>query len=189
VKWHRTLEESLPYDVIKDGQFSQMSCYNISPEKIKGDALKLFISSAEEVNTSSHVVEANNFVLIINEINRLDREIEGVHLGQFLKAINDRIEWMFDRDHQIGHSFLTSAKTLGDLDIALREKIIPLLTEYFYEDWEKVCVALNDTSNQFVAKEKLNAPNMQGADEEERYRYTVNSEPFPLEAYRAAYQS
>lgn len=71
----------------------------------------------------------------------------------------------------------------------MREKIIPLLTEYFYEDWEKVCVALNDTNNRFVIKEKLIAPSMQGAEDEDRYRYKVNVEPFPVEAYKAAYQS
>ena len=123
------------------------------------------------------------------DIAPLDRVVSEIHLGDFLRAVNGRIEWMFDRDHQIGHSFLTKVQTLADLDQVVREKIIPLLTEYFYEDWEKVCVALNDTNNRFVIKEKLIAPSMQGAEDEDRYRYKVNVEPFPVEAYKAAYQS
>lgn len=122
------------------------------------------------------------------DIEELSREISGIDLGKFLRAVNSRVEWMLDRDHQIGHSYLTSVQTLEDLDQVVRDKIIPLLTEYFYEDWEKVCVTLNDTGNQFVIKEKLSAPSMQTAEEEERYRYKVNVEPFPEEAYKTAYQ-
>ena len=123
------------------------------------------------------------------DIEPLDKKVEGVHLGQFLKAINERIEWMFDRDHQIGHSFLTKVQSLDDLEQVVREKFIPLLTEYFYEDWEKVCIALNDTNNHFVTKEKLTPPTDLREEEEQRFRYSVNATPFPIEAYLAVYQS
>jgi 5-methylcytosine-specific restriction protein B len=123
------------------------------------------------------------------DIAPINRKVEGIHLGKLLKAINARIEWMFDRDHQIGHSFLTSVQTLDELDQVMRDKIIPLLTEYFYENWEKVCVALNDKDNQFIKKKKLIAPAMQGSEEEERFRYKVKVKPFPLEAYKTVYQS
>ena len=268
VKWLRTFENSQPYDAIKHGQFSQVSCYNISADKIKTDSLKSYISSVDAEKVSAKPDEVNNFVLIIDEINRANiskvfgelitllepdkrlgsgdnalqvtlpysghkfgvpinlyilgtmntadrsialldtalrrrfsfkeimpdysviaRTVEGIDLAAFLKALNNRIEWMFDRDHQIGHSYFTKVDSLGDLDHVLREKIIPLLTEYFYEDWNKVCVALNDTGNLFVKKEQLIAPKLQESEEEERFRFMVNEKPFPLEAYLTAYQS
>lgn len=119
-------------------------------------------------------------------IDGMDRIIDDVHLGKFLSAINKRVEWLFDRDHQIGHSFLMGVKTRADLDKAMRENIIPLLVEYFYEDWKKVIYALNDTGNHFIKEEVLKAPKLLGDAEEARLRYSVNNDDIPLEAYDAA---
>lgn len=120
------------------------------------------------------------------DIDGMDRRVDGVHLGKFLSAINKRVEWLFDRDHQIGHSFLMGVKTRADIDRVMREKIIPLLVEYFYEDWEKVRAALNDSSKHFIQTETLDAPKLLGDAEETRTRYFVNSDAIPLEAYDAA---
>lgn len=73
----------------------------------------------------------------------LNQDCEGVDLQKLLEAINTRIEYLYDRDHTIGHAYLIDVETLPDLKFAFKNKIIPLLAEYFYEDWENVDLVLN----------------------------------------------
>ena len=70
-----------------------------------------------------------------------------VDLAQLLEVINARIELLYDRDHQIGHSFFLGVKSLLDLRDAFCGKVIPLLQEYFYGDWAKVCLVLGCPAN------------------------------------------
>lgn len=67
-----------------------------------------------------------------------------VDLSQLLQTINERIEYLLDRDHQIGHAYLTSIETHTDLCHAFRDRIIPLLQEYFFNDWAKIQLILGD---------------------------------------------
>lgn len=69
---------------------------------------------------------------------------EPIQLDQMLDHINQRIEFLYDRDHAIGHSYLMNVKTFDDLVRAFHQKIIPLLQEYFYGSWEKVQLVLGD---------------------------------------------
>ena len=78
----------------------------------------------------------------------LSDNIDGVNLQLLLEAINTRIEYLYDRDHTIGHAYFIDVKTLDDLKFAFKNKIIPLLAEYFYEDWENIDLVLN--SNGFI---------------------------------------
>ena len=70
-----------------------------------------------------------------------------------------------------------------DLDRTMRRRIIPLIAEYFYDDWEKVRAVLGGT-NDFVERAKLPIPPGLGdsAADEARYRWTVRDE-FPADAY------
>lgn len=64
-----------------------------------------------------------------------------------LDVINQRIEYLFDREHTIGHAFFMPLKdnpTVNQLAIIFKKKIIPLLQEYFYEDYEKIQLVLGD---------------------------------------------
>lgn len=74
----------------------------------------------------------------------LEEDVEGVNLRRFLQAINERIELYYDRDHQIGHAYFIGVKTLEDMQAVLRYKVIPLLQEYFYNDWPKIQAIFND---------------------------------------------
>ena len=77
----------------------------------------------------------------------LNFEVDGVNIQELLLKINARVEYLYDRDHTIGHSYfmeLDENSTLADLDQVMRNKIIPLLQEYFYDDWEKILLVLND---------------------------------------------
>jgi 5-methylcytosine-specific restriction protein B len=67
---------------------------------------------------------------------------KGVSLEDILVCINERIEALIDRDHTIGHSYLFNVKSMDDLKLAFKDKIIPLLQEYFYGDYGKIGLVL-----------------------------------------------
>ena len=65
-----------------------------------------------------------------------------VDLSELLKTINQRIEMLIDKDHQIGHSYFIGIQDLEDLKRTFKDKIIPLLEEYFYGDFGKIGLVL-----------------------------------------------
>lgn len=77
--------------------------------------------------------------------------IGAIDVRRMLERINERIEALYDRDHSIGHAYLT---TLADVDDGearfekladiFRNRIVPLLEEYFFEDWRKIRLVLGD---------------------------------------------
>ncbi|MBQ8196887.1 MAG: AAA family ATPase [Clostridia bacterium] len=69
--------------------------------------------------------------------------VDGVDLKTLLTSINDRITQLIDREHQIGHSYFTKVNSLADLADAFNYEIIPLLQEYFYEDYDGISEVLN----------------------------------------------
>ncbi|MGJ0457181.1 AAA family ATPase [Aliarcobacter cryaerophilus] len=77
--------------------------------------------------------------------------VDGIKIDNLLETINKRVEYLYDRDHTIGHAYFMSLKNLEtkedkkvELENIFRNKIIPLLQEYFYDDWEKVRLVLGD---------------------------------------------
>ena len=77
-------------------------------------------------------------------------DIEDVKGRALLRAINGRIVERLDREHQIGHTYLMGVKTLEALKQAFQNRIVPLLQEYFYDDWEKLRGVLNN--NAFITR-------------------------------------
>lgn len=69
-------------------------------------------------------------------------EVDGIELDKLLTVINDRVEFLCDRDHLIGHAYFANAKTSFDVIDIMTKKLVPLLQEYFYNDNEKVGMVL-----------------------------------------------
>ena len=81
------------------------------------------------------------------------KDIEGVDLEQLLTKINDRIKNEYDRDHQIGHSYLMEVENKEQLERAYKNRILPLLNEYFYNDIDSVAKVLNCKPDDISSKE------------------------------------
>ena len=58
------------------------------------------------------------------------------------EILNKRIRLLYDRDHQIGHTYFLRVESLDDLRLVFADRVIPLLQEYFYDDWNKICMVL-----------------------------------------------
>lgn len=81
------------------------------------------------------------------------KNIEGIDLEQLLTKINDRIKKEYDRDHQIGHSYLMRVENKEQLERAYKNRILPLLNEYFYNDIDSVAKILNCKPDEISSKE------------------------------------
>jgi len=84
-------------------------------------------------------------------------DIEGLHHPNLLKKLNEQIRQERGPDYQIGHSYFLNHQTPFDLAHVMDQKIIPLLTEYFYDDQDMIrrimqaCgVELNDDCGQLL---------------------------------------
>jgi Cdc6-like AAA superfamily ATPase len=75
--------------------------------------------------------------------------VDDINLVELLQAINNRIELLLDKDHKIGHSYFFKLDGLNDLKRVFKDKIIPLLEEYFYGDFGKIGLILG---SDFVKK-------------------------------------
>lgn len=82
-------------------------------------------------------------------------------LDKVLDAINDRIEYLIDREHRIGHAFFIACENRADIDAVMRDKVIPLLQEYFFEDWSRIHAVLGDG---FIGSRTLKCPLREGED-------------------------
>lgn len=103
-----------------------------------------------------------------------------IDLKNVLKTMNDRIEYLSDKDHLIGHAFFIGVNDWNSLCRTFRNNIIPLLQEYFYNDYEKLVKVLGDNDNwgkdeskneKFIIKKKHRVEELFGENEpfEEEY--------------------
>ena len=116
----------------------------------------------------------------------LPEDVDGIALRKLLATLNERIEYLFDREHQIGHAYFMGCQARSDVDECMRHKVIPLLAEYFYEDWSKVAAVLGDTTGErFLERRELKAPNGLDSDGDApaRWRWQVRR-PFADDAYK-----
>jgi 5-methylcytosine-specific restriction protein B len=127
-----------------------------------------------------------------------DIEIQGVNVGKMLSKMNERIEVLLDRDHCLGHAYFMSLKDsdakLNSLKVIFRNQILPLLQEYFFEDYERIAWVLNDQNKpeeySFVQKKSPNLAELFGSKvandlQNEDRRWRINEKAFDkIESYR-----
>ncbi|WP_250324939.1 HTH-like domain-containing protein [Campylobacter lari] len=83
------------------------------------------------------------FVEMMPDVSELSTDCEDVNLQELLEAINTRIEYLLDREKTIGHAFFIGINNLEKLKNVFQNKIIPLLQEYFYNDYALINMVLN----------------------------------------------
>ncbi|HYX09356.1 MAG TPA: AAA family ATPase, partial [Bacteroidales bacterium] len=104
------------------------------------------------MNTADRSVEALDtalrrrftFVNMNPEPEILGLTEDGIDLPGMLKVLNDRLRILKDNDHTIGHAWFWNVKNSEQLKIIFKNKILPLLKEYFYNDYEKLGLVLGD---------------------------------------------
>ena len=125
------------------------------------------------------------FVEMMPEYDTLNKIIiEGINVGKMLETINERIEYIYDRDHAIGHAYFINVSDMETLANVFKNKILPLLQEYFYDDWEKIRLVLGDNQKnedlQFIKiKKNMAAKELFGSkidDIDDKVLYEINDQ-------------
>lgn len=105
------------------------------------------------------------------------KEIDGIDLEKLLTKLNQRIEFLLDRNHTIGHAYFMEIESIEELYRIFLNKIIPLLQEYFYNDWEKIRLILGQD---IILRETIRTREVFGKNlddyDDETYKYIVNQE-------------
>lgn len=126
-----------------------------------------------------------------------DISVEDLSISELLTRMNQRIAVLYDREHTIGHAYFMPLKhspTIETLSEIFSNNIIPLLQEYFYEDYEKIRLVLGDNrktdeSEQFIIARDNNYAELFGnADVEldDGSNFEINKNAFAkIESYRS----
>jgi 5-methylcytosine-specific restriction enzyme B len=126
--------------------------------------------------------------------------VEGVPIDVLMTVLNGRIEALRDSDHCLGHSFflpLLTDPSLTRLSAIFRGEILPLLEEYFFEDWERIRWVLNDHAKprafQFVVRPENSLDDLFGNDiaaQLQDRRWILNEDAFEsIESYKGILRS
>jgi Cdc6-like AAA superfamily ATPase len=142
----------------------------------KNEALKITLPYSKEefgvpcnlhiigtMNTADRSVEALDsalrrrfsFIEINPKPEELNVTMDGINLTKMLEVLNRRLAVLKDNDHTIGHAWLWNVTNFMELKEVFGNKILPLLKEYFYNDYEKLGLVLGDAF--FKIKEQVNS--------------------------------
>ncbi|MEI4770067.1 AAA family ATPase [Psychrobacillus sp. FJAT-51614] len=127
-----------------------------------------------------------DFIEMMPDSSLLSEDVDGINVRKLLEVMNTRIEYLYDRDHQIGHAFFLGKELSVNFIIqTIQKKVIPLLHEYFYDDWEKVALVLGgsvevDQPDGFIQSYTINPSDLFKETTlrlKERTNYVVNPTP------------
>ena len=118
-------------------------------------------------------------------------KVEDLDVAAMLDKINERITFLYDREHTIGHALFTGLRVDASIDklkSIFEKSVIPLLQEYFYEDYQKIQLVLGDNAKsddslKFILDEKVVAKNIFKGNVEDvidlpEKKYSINSKAF-----------
>lgn len=146
------------------------------------------------MNTADRSVEALDTALrrrfSFKEMMPKSELLEGIlfnefNLKQVLETINNRIEVLLDRDHTIGHSYLMNiaSNDTEALKDVFKDKVIPLLQEYFYHDYEKIALVLGEGFVDVKQNQTVRFAAINGADSPEPItQFTLKTEIEDIES-------
>lgn len=89
--------------------------------------------------------DPDRFEWLSEDINIKEDELTGINLKNLLIKINERLEKLLSKDHQIGHAFFIHVLSASDLYNAFYQKLIPQLQEYFYGDYGKIGLVIGSS--------------------------------------------
>lgn len=124
-------------------------------------------------------------------------QVEDISISDMLTRMNRRISVLYDREHTIGHAYfipLRDNPTVEQLSEIFENAILPLLQEYFYEDYEKIRLVLGDNNKdnrelQFISIVKNDYDKLFGSTDigfDDAVTYEINRAAFgSIEAYRS----
>lgn len=150
-----------------------------------------------------HFVEMMPDEKVLKDISIKDKEGKdsGIDMQEMVKKINERIEILYDREHTIGHALflgLVETSTVEKLASIFKKSIIPLLQEYFYEDYQKIQLILGDNgkkddSNKFILDEKIKIREIFNGNINDidvpNIKYSINDEAFySIDSYLQIYE-
>lgn len=150
-----------------------------------------------------HFVEMMPDEKVLKDISIKDKEGKdsGIDMQEMVKKINERIEILYDREHTIGHALflgLVETPTVEKLASIFKKSIIPLLQEYFYEDYQKIQLILGDNgkkvdSNKFICDKEIKIRKIFNGDINDidvpNIKYSINDEAFySIDSYLQIYE-
>ena len=103
-----------------------------------------------------------SFIEMMPDPALVPEDIGDVNCQELLEALNKRIRILLDREHQIGHTYFMNVHDLESLEAAFKNRIIPLLQEYFYDEWEKIDLVFNH--NGFIRKSQIESDLFKDSD-------------------------
>lgn len=136
-----------------------------------------------------------------SELEKISCDDGEIDLKELLKAMNNRIEFLLDRERTIGHSFFfekavnkgndSYGLTLTDLKAVFKNKILPLLQEYFYDDYAKINAVLNDNGmleSKTISNMKVSLSD-EFVDNEKKIWKITDSSNWDIKTFQTIYSS
>lgn len=130
------------------------------------------------------------FIEMLPDSKELSTNCDGINLQKLLEAMNNRIEFLLDRERSIGHAFFIGATNLNDLQAVFKHKILPLLQEYFYDDYAKINAVLNN--NKMLKSQTMNDVKIslseEFVDSEKQIWKITNSSEWSMDTFQTIYK-